>query len=101
MTECQHITEDDRNMALLNAAAKGHHECVDKLIEAGADVNAADFTGLTALMCATQNGQSRCGEMLIKLGADVNQADHPGNTALLLEVDKKDGHDECVALLND
>ena len=45
---------------------------VKKLIEAGADVNAVDKNGITALQRASSWGRSDVVKMLIEAGADVN-----------------------------
>ena len=70
---------------LMRAAQNGHVECVNSLIEAGADVNATDETppswvtwmlgidgGNTALMQAAKLGNGGCLEILIKAEAYVN-----------------------------
>ena len=38
------------------AASHGRHEMVELLLESGADVNARDEDGSTALMCACEHG---------------------------------------------
>ena len=44
--------------ALHAAAAGGDDECVDLLLKAGADVDAADARGATALLAAAAGGHS-------------------------------------------
>jgi len=55
--------------ALMWAAAEGHAEVVRLLIEAGADLNAADKEGTTALILATLNGHLDVAALLLDAGA--------------------------------
>ena len=57
-------------------------KCVNALIRAGTEVNAADNHGLTPLMLATDN-KKKCMDLLIKTGADVNKKDSEGDTPLI------------------
>ena len=59
-----------------------HDRCVKLLLAAGADVNAADTFGTSALMNAATNGYKECVRRLIGAGADVNGKDTTGKTAL-------------------
>ncbi|MEC8063437.1 MAG: ankyrin repeat domain-containing protein [Pseudomonadota bacterium] len=54
---------------------------VKQLIEAGADVNASDKNGKTALMIACMTNCYWLVSELLKAGADVNARDNRGNTA--------------------
>jgi ankyrin repeat protein len=80
------------------ASRSGHVDAVKLLIEASADVNAADqFQGEDALMWAAAEGHAEVVDVLLKAGADANRtasvtaiskrehADHPtgGMTALM------------------
>jgi len=60
-------------------------EMVDFLLKAGADVNARDEEGRTALMCMMMQSQitSKTVKLLLKAGVDVNARDNQGKTALM------------------
>lgn len=57
-------------------------ELLQMLYDAGADPNAADKNGKTALMSLRANRHSDLLPKLVSLGADLNQQDVAGNTAL-------------------
>ena len=68
---------------LLTAARAGSTDLVQTLVEKGANVNAKDDMGRTALMWAANNGASDIVQFLLSNGAEVNAKDHTGKTALL------------------
>lgn len=84
---------------LINAVRAGNAKQVKKLIKSGADVNAKDDEGKTALMWASMYGHNDMIKFLIKNGADVNAKDNNGNTALMFA--SKYGHDDIVKLLTE
>ena len=84
---------------LYAAARNGHMVAVTALINAGADTNARDEDGNTALHLAVGNGHAQAVTALLNAGADTNARDKDGNTALHLAVGN--GHAQAVtALLN-
>ncbi|KAL5471322.1 hypothetical protein EMCRGX_G029423 [Ephydatia muelleri] len=75
--------------ALMNALVAGHMECVQVLLDQGADVNMQSEDGTTALMMASQAGHMECVQVLLDKGADVNMQRESGDTALHLAVRAK------------
>ena len=53
-------------------------------VEAGADVNAKDNDGRTALMNAAYWGSEQAAYLLLLAGADIHAADNEGQTALMI-----------------
>ncbi|CDJ31780.1 LOW QUALITY PROTEIN: ankyrin repeat containing protein / TPR domain-containing protein, putative [Eimeria mitis] len=56
--------------ALILAASKNDCSCLQLLLEHGADYNATDSEGFTALHCAAETNCVKCAEQLLKAGAD-------------------------------
>ncbi len=83
--------------ALMTSSENGHKEIIELLIKAGANLNTATNTGITALFMAAQNGHKEIVELLIKAGADLNTPQKDGVTALYMA--SQDGHKEIVELL--
>ena len=67
------------------------------LVRAGANVNAQDNDGWTALVGAANAGNIEATKILIKAGANVNAQDHDGNTTL--SIAREAGSTEIVKLL--
>jgi uncharacterized protein len=63
------------NERLIAAAEQGDTALVLKLIEAGADINARDARGRTAVMAATHGNRIETVGALLQAGADVNIRD--------------------------
>ena len=61
---------------------------VTRLIQAGANVNARDSIGYTALMWAANHYSVDAAKVLIEAGADMNAKDNNGYTALMVTVGK-------------
>ncbi|HKN87062.1 MAG TPA: ankyrin repeat domain-containing protein [Nitrospiraceae bacterium] len=61
---------------LILAAAKGHQEMVGLLLDRGAQVNAADYTGWTPLHAAIYGGHAEVVQLLLDRGADFKYAHH-------------------------
>jgi ankyrin repeat protein len=68
---------------LFDAATIGREDMIDPLLAAGADIEARDGRGYTALILATYNGQQRTAQLLLDRGANIDAGDGArGNTAL-------------------
>ena len=75
--------------ALLFAARDGHVDAARLLLEAGADVNAADPNGISPLVMALTNAQFAVAQLLIERHADLARADWWGRTPLWAAVDAR------------
>ena len=80
------MDREELNSKLLEAAEKGDTDKIWELIEQGADINAQNEDGMTALMYAARYGHltPELLETLVSHGADVNARDNKGRTALML-----------------
>ena len=78
------MNQEELNRQLLEAAEKGDFDRIWELVELGADVNASDENGMTALMGAARSGSltPELLEALVSRGADVNARDEGGWTVL-------------------
>ena len=70
---------NDYYTALMYAA---NVRCIHALVAAGANVNARDGDGETALLIAASAGRTDCVKALIQAGADVNVKAYYGGSAL-------------------
>ena len=75
MSSCYHLTDVNRDVAVVNAVTVQHDDCVKSLIQAGAYVNHTDEHSNTALNTAVLNGCDQYLRMLIKAGVNVNTRD--------------------------
>lgn len=71
---------DNQKSVLMYAAWVGNLEAVHHLIERGADVNAADATGATALHLAIWRDHTDIALLLLKHGASANALSQDGMT---------------------
>jgi ankyrin repeat protein len=77
--------------ALLYAARNGCYECVEELIENGADVNVPTPEGVTPLLIALDNDNNDIAKLLLDHGAKPGVWDWWGRTALYIAVDRRNG----------
>ena len=80
---------------LMLAAMFSHNNCVEKLIDAGADVNATTKSGITALMLATTR-ISESTNFMMKGGKDVIAF---GERWCFFPKAPKRSHSECIKML--
>ena len=76
-------TKAGRTALLVAAATPSAAESVKMLLDAGADVNALDQRGGSALMEATNAGRADVARLLIERGAKVDIVDGRGSTPLM------------------
>lgn len=79
------ITELKGSRNSLIAAARGNLKAVERLLEAGADINAQSESGRTALHAAALWGRTEIAARLLALGANPNIEDRKGRKALGLD----------------
>ncbi|KAA0166129.1 hypothetical protein FNF27_07543 [Cafeteria roenbergensis] len=64
------------------AAQNGHVEAMALLLDRGANLEAKNKAGLTALIMAAQNGKVEAMALLLDRGADLEARSKPGKSAL-------------------
>ena len=81
---CPNVTDRTSTRALHFAPAAGEHSTpiARALIAGGADVNATNVDGMTAVMAAALANNSEVAALLVDRGATINSADIDGRTAL-------------------
>src|ERR1700674_4078125 len=80
----------------MHAAAFGSMKAMKLLLNAGADVNAKNDCGATALLWCARDGEKA--RVLIDHGADVNARSKQGRTPIML-ASMREGGSDIVALL--
>ncbi|CAJ1934559.1 unnamed protein product [Cylindrotheca closterium] len=66
--------------ALHLCADRGNLDCLDLLIEAGAEIDIGDQDGITPLQTAVISGHAKICERLLEAGADPDKPDNDGDT---------------------
>ncbi len=75
---------------IADAASKGNTAEVERLLKRGADVNAQQADGATALQWAAYRGDAKLAELLLKAGAKPGLANRDGATPLWLAAARGD-----------
>ena len=83
---------------LIDAARQGDAEAVLELLDGGADVNAAQGDGMTALHWAAERGHTAIAEHLISVSADLSARTRIGSY-MPLHLAARGGHGGLVRLL--
>ncbi|MFM1886981.1 MAG: hypothetical protein RL026_2138 [Pseudomonadota bacterium] len=76
--------------AVADAASQGDHAGVERLLKGGADVNARQADGATALQWAAYRGDAALSERLLRAGANPGLANRNGATPLWLAASRGD-----------
>lgn len=74
---------EEMNLQFIAAAAEGDNDKVLQLLQEGADINATDGSGRTAVLAATRNNRADTVKALIQQGADINIRDNSLDNVLL------------------
>lgn len=91
--------ENTETTALEKAVEHGNRQMVRALLDAGAEINARNSYGATALMMLDEDATEELVWDLVAAGAKINLRDTEGDTALILVAAR--GHSELVrALIN-
>lgn len=91
------IPKEDLDLALLRAAANGNLDCVNLLLDNGADIKAVDGNLDTPLILATSNGHKRVAEVLLKRGCPPNEVNFLNFSPLMKACEN--GYTDIVRLL--
>lgn len=91
-------TDWDGRTPLHVACSMGHADCVETLVNLGADVNCRRDSDLwTPLHCSAEKGQLDCVKLLLDAGALSNSVDKYGDTAM--RIAEIYGHQHIIRLL--
>ena len=91
------MKEEQAEKALPEAAREGDLATLTRLVEQGVNLEASNYSGMTALMKAAALGKLDCLDHLVAKGANVNAQDNYKRTALHYAASWH--HARCVASL--
>lgn len=97
--DVNHADNNGNTVLLLHTDRHCNKDVVKELIRAGADVNAKNKNGDTALHFALVNGNTDVARFLIKKGADYNTANNKGKTPI--EIAVENGYETVLELMTD
>ena len=95
----QYFSRYDDDEILIQSASNGHSNCLKILLARGANINAQDEQGRTALMHAANNGRTHAVRILLEAGANVDMQDDNGDTALIHSIQHNFNYVEIMQLL--
>ena len=88
----------DLDRDFIHAVRNGETQTVQRLIAQGANINAAEKYGQTALMIAAELGHTEIARLLVEQGANIHPvSNYYGYTALLWAA--RGGHADILRLL--
>ena len=93
----KYCESDYETSSLIHATGNGDETMLRSLLEGGADVNARNKYGDTAILCASFQRQLKCLYWLLQSGADVNIQNSEGYTPLMNATGN--GDLECLTML--
>jgi|GEM_PF-3938075 ankyrin repeat protein len=91
------LTKDELNFEFIRMSKQHNHDSMAQLLRLGANINAKNRQGRTALIDAARSGEIETAQWLIRRGASVNAKDMYDGTALLYA--SREGHRDMVNLL--
>jgi len=91
------VNTPNKNSQLIQAAYDGDLQTVQTLLADGAEVNARNNRGVTALIMAAMEGHTEVAKLLLEKGADINAKSNSGLTAL--GAARSRGYTDIVQLL--
>lgn len=95
---CNYVDPDMQGTLLQVAALKGHSDCVEALLEAGADMEIAHpIYGMTPFLWACQNTHLLCVQLLVRAGCNTAARDSSGLSGQ--ELAKEDLHPGWEAIV--
>lgn len=94
----EHGADLSQGKPLLEAATWGHYSITSLLISRGADVNASNHRGWTALTMATFKGHEAVAKLLLEHGSDVNTTEFETHRTPLHEA-AENSHEKLAELL--
>lgn len=83
------VDPETRNTVLIAAAILGDHNSIQSILDQGADMEAQDKEGRTALHQACGLGHLSCIELLISRGANIEHKDNDDCTPILIGIRAK------------